>query len=378
MADSGVVPRTGEVPPELRGLGKYTRFVLHAVVRETAAPADVVCVLRVHLSALGVRTRFDTEKLGFTTSRPLTYGAGMSAAINPCVKLGVGSRGRAVVCATRNPEAPSSNPGRATDLVCSSAQPTLTAFKLSRQSPGDLFLWTVERNGHAICPNACIEVLGCPWLTFLARKITVHCRQIKTGNENTSSKVSFGKSGGANFIFIVSFSDKTVQVRRLDAVTADSGTPTAGTPSREDSRQRSPAVMKFSDDSSKVVGRQLSGSPRQLKVRIENSRQREVRVQFVTEHLKCSPRHPEAPVKLCIAQCALNKFLPKGRGFLNVSPDPPVDRITTFCQSNGSGEVSRARRVSNISRYLNRLLCAPLARRLILDKTRVTNIKKNI
>ncbi|KAI8509950.1 MutS protein msh5 [Branchiostoma belcheri] len=162
------------------------------------------------------------------------------------------------------------------------------------------------------------------------------------------------------------------------AVTADSGTPTAGTPSREDSRQRSPAVMKFSDDSSKVVGRQLSGSPRQLKVRIENSRQREVRVQFVTEHLKCSPRHPEAPVKLCIAQCALNKFLPKGRGFLNVSPDPPVDRITTFCQSNGSGEVSRARRVSNISRYLNRLLRAPLARRLILDKTRVTNIKKNI
>ncbi|KAI8495882.1 hypothetical protein Bbelb_262980 [Branchiostoma belcheri] len=139
-------------------------------------------------------------------------------------------------------------------------------------------------------------------------------------------------------------------------VTADSGTPTAGTPSREDSRQRSPAVMKFSDDSSKVVGRQLSGSPRQLKVRIENSRQREVRVQFVTEHLKCSPRHPEAPVKLCVAQCALNKFLPKGRGFLNVSPDPPVDRITTFCQSNGSGEVSRARRVSNISRYLNRLL----------------------
>ncbi|KAI8491171.1 hypothetical protein Bbelb_312120 [Branchiostoma belcheri] len=143
------------------------------------------------------------------------------------------------------------------------------------------------------------------------------------------------------------------------AVTADSGTPTAGTPSREDSRQRSPAVMKFSDDSSKVVGRQLSGSPRQLKVRIENSRQREVRVQFVTEHLKCSPRHPEAPVKLCIAQCALNKFLPKGRGFLNVSPDPPVDRITTFCQSKGSGEVSRARRVSNISRYLNRLLPLP-------------------
>ncbi|KAI8512070.1 hypothetical protein Bbelb_111700 [Branchiostoma belcheri] len=155
------------------------------------------------------------------------------------------------------------------------------------------------------------------------------------------------------------------------AVTADSGTPTAGTPSREDSRQRSPAVMKFSDDSSKVVGRQLSGSPRQLKVRIENSRQREVRVQFVTEHLKCSPRHPEAPVKLCVAQCALNKFLPKGRGFLNVSPDPPVDRITTFCQSNGSGEVSRARRVSNMSRYLNRLLRAPLARRLILDKTRI-------
>ncbi|KAI8507824.1 hypothetical protein Bbelb_140640 [Branchiostoma belcheri] len=162
------------------------------------------------------------------------------------------------------------------------------------------------------------------------------------------------------------------------AVTADSGTPTAGTPSREDSRQRSPAVMKFSDDSSKVVGRQLSGSPRQLKVRIENSRQREVRVQFVTEHLKCSPRHPEAPVKLCIAQCALNKFLPKGRGFLNVSPDPLVDRITTFCQSNGSGEVSRARRVSNISRYLNRLLRAPLARHLILDKTRMTNMKKNI
>ncbi|KAI8481367.1 calcium ion binding [Branchiostoma belcheri] len=124
-------------------------------------------------------------------------------------------------------------------------------------------------------------------------------------------------------------------------VTADSGTPTAGTPSREDSRQRSPAVIKFSDDSSKVVSRQLSGSPRQLKVRIENSRQREVRVQFVTEHLKCSPRHPEAPVKLCIAQCALNKFLPKGRGFLNVSPDPPVDRITTFCQSNGSGEVKQ-------------------------------------
>ncbi|KAI8494100.1 hypothetical protein Bbelb_284470 [Branchiostoma belcheri] len=60
------------------------------------------------------------------------------------------------------------------------------------------------------------------------------------------------------------------------AVTADSGTPTAGTPSREDSRQRSPAVMKFSDDSSKVVGRQLSGSSRQLKVRIENSRQREI------------------------------------------------------------------------------------------------------
>ncbi|KAI8500806.1 hypothetical protein Bbelb_216240 [Branchiostoma belcheri] len=140
------------------------------------------------------------------------------------------------------------------------------------------------------------------------------------------------------------------------AVTADSGTPTAGTPSREDSRQRSPAVMKFSDDSSKLVGRQLSGSPRQLKVRIENSRQREVRVQFVTEHLKCSPRHPEAPVKLY----------------------PPVDRITTFCQSNGSGEVSRARRVSNISRYLNRLLRAPLARRLILDKTRDLGVKCHV
>ncbi|KAI8512095.1 hypothetical protein Bbelb_111950 [Branchiostoma belcheri] len=36
------------------------------------------------------------------------------------------------------------------------------------------------------------------------------------------------------------------------------------TPSREDSRQRSPAVMKFSADNSEVVGRQLSGSPRQL------------------------------------------------------------------------------------------------------------------
>ncbi|KAI8490819.1 hypothetical protein Bbelb_316120 [Branchiostoma belcheri] len=68
----------------------------------------------------------------------------------------------------------------------------------------------------------------------------------------------------------------------LQSVTADSGTPTAGTPSREDSRQRSPAVMKFSADSSEIVGRQLSGSPDNFKVRIENSRQREVRVQSIS------------------------------------------------------------------------------------------------